>query len=182
MGNLGKWDPWYRFVTEEQPYGDTRTYELGAAYLADCERIEDWGCGKGWLRRYMARQRYRGIDASKTPFVDEIADLARYRSRVEGIFLRHVLEHDWEWEEILRNAVSSFTKKLFVVIFTPFSEDGTKEIAYAFDMGVPDISFRYEDIVRNFEGLEWRAETLETDTQYGTETVFYVEKLPPSVA
>jgi hypothetical protein len=182
MGNLGKWDPWYQSLTEEEPYGDTRTYELGAAFLKDCEQIEDWGCGRGWFRRYTARQQYRGIDGSKTSFADVIADLARYRSRVEGIFLRHVLAHDWEWEEILRNAVASFTKKLVVVIFTPFSQEGTREIAYAIDMGVPDISFRYEDIVRNFEGLEWRMETLETDTQYRTETIFYVKKPPLSLA
>jgi hypothetical protein len=182
MGNVGKWDPWYRSLTKEEPYSDLRTYELGAAYLKDCDPIEDWGCGRGWFRRYMARQRYRGIDASKTRFADVIADLAHYRSRVDGIFIRHVLEHDWEWERILRNAVASFTKKLVVVIFTPFSQDDTKEIAYAFDVGVPDISFRYEDIVRNFEGLEWHVETLETDTQYRTETVFYVKKPPPSSA
>lgn len=102
MGNLGKWDPWYQAVTGEEPCGDTRTYELGAAYLKECERIEDWGCGRGWFRKYVAPGRYRGLDGSRTSFVDEIVDLARYRSRVEGIFLRHVLEHDWEWEPILR--------------------------------------------------------------------------------
>lgn len=80
------------------------------------------------------------------------------------------------------HAVASFTKKLVLVIFTPFTQDETKEIAYAFDMGVPDISFRYDDIVRNFEGLEWRMETLETDTHYRSETIFYVEKPPPSSA
>jgi hypothetical protein len=180
MGNLGKWNLQYEGLIEQEPYGDLRTYELGAEFLKDCDLIEDWGCGKGWFRRYFPPGRYRGIDGSRTPFADEIVDLTRYRSRVEGIFLRHVLEHDWEWKQILRNALASFTTKLVLVIYTPFSDDVTRQIDYSDEMGIPVISFRYGELIQNLEGLNWYVHKLETATDYKSESVFYVEKPAPS--
>jgi hypothetical protein len=176
--NLGKWDRWYGLLSdEEEPYGLTPTYQMGADFLADCATIEDWGCGKGWFRRMVPEGRYRGVDGSQTPFADEVVDLAVYRSRVEGIFIRHVLEHDYRWREILANAMTSFTRKLMLVIFTPMGAE-TKEIAFAPDPGVPDISFAESDLVAFFDGpdLRWRVDDLNSATQYGVETVYYVER------
>lgn len=173
--NLGKWDRWYAGLDEEQPYGLTVTYQLGAEYLAGCAVIEDWGCGKGWFRRCVPRDRYRGVDGSWSPFADEVVDLVTYRSKVEGVFMRHVLEHNYEWRSILANAVASFTKRLVLVIFTPLGEE-TAEIAFAEDPGVPDISFCREDLLEFFDGLTVGCQTLETATQYGVETIFLVER------
>ncbi len=175
MSNLGKWDRWYSMVDETQPYGLTETYKLGAAFLADCATVEDWGCGKGWFRRLVPAGRYRGIDGSSTPFADEVVDLAVYRSNVEGIFMRHVIEHDYRWSEILANAVASFTRRLVLVVFTPFGAE-TREIAFADDPGVPDISFCKEDLLAYFAGLRVTTDDLVTDTQYGVETIFKVER------
>lgn len=176
MTNLGRWDRWYGLLgDEEEPYGLTPTYEMGADFLADCAMVEDWGCGKGWMRKLIEPGRYRGLDGSRTPFADEVVDLAAYRSTVEGIFIRHVLEHDYRWREILGNAVASFTRKLVLVVFTPMGVE-TKEIAFAPDPGVPDISFAEADLVAFFAGLRWRGERMESATQYGTETIFFVER------
>ena len=49
MTNVGKWTAWYQGLEEPWPYGETTSYEIGAAWLADCARTEDWGCGAGWL-------------------------------------------------------------------------------------------------------------------------------------
>jgi hypothetical protein len=67
--NLGKWD----YVLSErpvrmlggaydgpQPIGLTRTYELGVAWLAGCELVEDWGCGLGWVRTLVGPDRVPG--------------------------------------------------------------------------------------------------------------------------
>jgi hypothetical protein len=44
-----------------------------------------------------------------SPRCAEVVDLAHYRSNVPGIFMRHILEHNYEWARILDNALASFT-------------------------------------------------------------------------
>lgn len=177
MNNLGRWDRWYQGLTEEQPYGDTITYQMGADFLKDCAVIEDWGCGKGWFRKFIPPGKYRGIDGSHSPFAEQIVDLVVYRSTVSGIFMRHVLEHNYGWENILNNALMSFTERMVLVLFTPLSDE-TKEIAYADDPGVPDISFSLDELLGIFNevGVKYEYKMLETPTQYGVETVFFLEK------
>lgn len=175
MSNVGKWDRWYAELDEAQPYGNTVTYQLGADFLAPCAVVEDWGCGKGWFSHFVSPKRYVGIDGSHSKFADKIVDLCDYRSQVPGIYMRHVLEHNYEWKRILENAVASFTERFVLVTFTPYAEE-TKEIAYAEDPGVPDISFAKADITPHFEGCAWRDKTLSTATQYGTETIYFVER------
>lgn len=178
LTNLGKWDGWYRGLKDEpQAYGDTTTYDLGALWLADCPFVADWGCGKGWFRQCLKpEQRYYGLDGSKTPFADEIVDLATYRGASSGIFMRHVLEHDYRWMNILDNAVASFTDRMFLAVFTPMS-DLTHEITFANDPGVPDLSFSMEDLFKRWlDKAEWTFQALETNTQYGVETAFFLEK------
>jgi len=162
-------------LTEPEPYGDTTTYQLGADWLADCPLVEDWGCGKGWLRTFIPADRYRGIDGSVSLFVDEVADLAVYRSEVAGVFIRHVLEHDYRWPAILDNAAASAQERLVVILFTP-PADTTHEIAYAADPGVPDIAFCLEDLTDRLEGFTWNTAQYETATQYGIETVILAER------
>jgi hypothetical protein len=97
MANEGKWADWYQGVEKPWPYGDTTTYEIGAAWLDGCALIEDWGCGAGWLRTLVPPDQYRGIDGTSSPFCDEVVDLVSYRSTVPAIFMRHVLEHNHDW-------------------------------------------------------------------------------------
>lgn len=173
--NLGKWDRWFHGIEEPQAFGGDQTYKLGAEFLEDCLLVEDWGSGKGWLTNHIERERYRGLDGSQTPYADEVVDLADYRSEVPGIFMRHVLEHDYRWEQILTNAVESFTERFVLVLFTPLSEK-THEIAFSKNPGVPDLSFSADDIVAHFKGCEFQQEQVKTESQYGSETVFLVEK------
>ncbi len=139
--------------------------------------MEDWGCGQCWFRRYLNPSvRYKGIDGSRGTGLDELADLTTYTSRTEGILLRHVLEHNSAWEAILTNALQSFTKRLVIVLFTPFAET-TRQLAFNVTIQVPDIAFAKADLVRHFDGLKWSAEeNLRTKTQYDVEHVFYLEK------
>lgn len=175
---LGKWDRWYKNIKNigSFRYGNTITYQLAADFLRDIPEVEDWGCGTGGFKR-LYKGKYTGIDGSSNPFVDKVADLREYRSDVDGIIMRHVLEHNYDWELILKNALASFQKKLCIVIFTPFVER-TGEIAHnkKFGVDVPDIAFNKEQIEAAFYGLRWRGESHKTNTAYGIEHVYYIEK------
>jgi hypothetical protein len=179
--NIGKWDHWYEHVDPEVMsafrYADTVTYSMAAAFMVDVQKVEDWGCGTGGFKRFY-RGNYVGIDGSRTPFADKIVDLCNYESNVDGIVIRHVLEHNYQWETILNAAVRSFNKKLCLILFTPFA-DTTKEIAHNRQHGVdaPDISFRREDIESKFAGLHWELfDNISTPSGYGVEHVYFVWK------
>ncbi len=100
--NLGKWNDYYRDLSVDPKaaprYGDEVTYLMAAAFLADIDTVEDWGCGRGGFRRFCVSPNYIGIDSSETPFADKIVDLCTYRSTAPAILIRHVLEHNYNWE------------------------------------------------------------------------------------
>lgn len=177
--NLGKWDIWYKDLSptreEIRLYADATTYLMAAAFFADVDEVEDWGCGAGGFRRFCLGK-YRGIDGSQTPFADQIADLCSYKSTAPAILLRHVLEHNHDWKKILASAVHSFKHKLCIVIFTPFAKK-TEIIAENLAVGVdvPDISFNRSEVERHFQDLSWRLiEGIETQSKYGREHVYFI--------
>jgi hypothetical protein len=178
--NVGKWDGWYRnlSVANQGPimYANAATYLIAAAFLADVDEVEDWGCGGGGFRRFCLSPRYIGLDGSRTPFADKIVDLCTHSSNAPGIMMRHILEHNYEWEKILVSAVRSFQEKYCLILFTPFASE-TKEIAHnrKYGVDVPDISFKRQDIERHFDGLKWKLiENITTQSQYNVEHVYFV--------
>jgi hypothetical protein len=51
MTNVGKWAAWYQGLEEPWPYGEASSYEIGAAWLADCALTEDWVAARvGYVR------------------------------------------------------------------------------------------------------------------------------------
>jgi hypothetical protein len=184
VSNVGKWNDWYQGLQPGQEnialYGEALTYRMAAAFLADVEDVEDWGCGKGGFRLF-CQSKYKGIDGSTTPYADQIADLCTYRSSPQGILLRHVLEHNYEWEKILHSAVMSFQKKLCIILFTPFSSEKTAEIAHnkALGVDVPDLSLSQEELEKHLAGLRWKLfRDLTTKSQYKVEHVYCVWREP----
>jgi hypothetical protein len=169
---LGLWD--YSKASPGQKYGDDDiTYEKAMAFLSDCPLVEDWGCGFGYAKKF-CKTTYRGIDGSKGPVTDVIADLREYKSEADGILLRHVLEHNHDWKKVLDNVIGSFKKKLVIILFTPLVSN-TKQIATNAN-NIPDISFRKDDILAPLKGFQVKEEVLRTRTQYGIEFVFYVSR------
>ena len=184
---MDKWNSWYKDLKKEDigsfRYSDTVTYQLGYDFLKDCSNIEDWGCGTGGFKRFFTKEnanKYIGIDGSITPFSDIKADLTQYTSKVDGIFMRHIIEHNYEWKIILDNACKSFNKKMCLVLFTPFSENATKEIAHNLKHGVdvPDLSFNKNELIKILElyNIIYKLESIKTSTAYGIEHIFYLEK------
>ncbi len=183
QSKMGKWDEEYEDIQlnpkRDNLYGRTHeTYEMGATFLADCAIVEDWGCGAGTFMQYRAPLGgLTMVDGSKTPFADKIVDLTKYTTETDGIFIRHVLEHNEDWTKILTNALKSAKNKVCLILFTPM-EKRTTIIAHEVIDGVdvPDISFAYSDIegVVNKYGSFVYSGKLVTDTQYKEEHVFYI--------
>lgn len=193
MAMTGLWEKHYEGELSRLAYGDTTTYYRGAEWLALCQTIEDWGCGLGYFKTCcMFPERVVGIDGSWSRFADKTVDLREYTSNVEGIFMRHVLEHNLEWERILENALASFTRRMCLVLFTPLLE--THAILGYTDLGapqqtpvgllshpdplrhIPDQAFTRAELVDRMGPWLVEEEALTTRTQYGGEHVFYLEK------
>lgn len=183
--NRGKWDGIYAGLPPEPSaflYGDTQTYEIGADALKDCPKVEDWGTGAGGFKRF--RPDAVGVDGSHTPHADVVADLTAYRSEADGIFLRHVLEHNFEWKAILINALESARKRLVVVLFTPMTEEetqrmpGAAEENQAYGIDVPTLSLSRKELfdVISQRSAAFVVSTVSTSTRYGQETIIVIEK------
>ncbi len=160
-----------RWTHEGERYGDPLSYEKAASWLGSGP-VEDWGGGPGYARRYFPNG-YKLVDGTPGYGADVVTDLTGYVSKCEGILMRHVLEHNVDWRFILENALAS-CKKLALVIFTPFTLR-THIIVWNnnVDPPVPDISFAREDLTSVFP--EFTEESFPSDTQYGMETIFYVQ-------
>lgn len=175
VSNLNRWAPWYATADEQRGYadGDQSSYLAAAEWLKGLP-TEDWGCGYAWFR-HLHDGPYIGIDGTPSRWSDLVVDLADYRSSTPGLLLRHVLEHDHRWAEILDNAVASFTQRMCIILFTPVAEQTHVIAENVGGLGVPDISFRLSDITDRLHAYEWSVEHLATGAAYGTETMLRVE-------
>jgi hypothetical protein len=167
---VGHWD---YATTEPFPYDDESSYRKGMAFLDGHGKIEDWGCGTAFAKRFVANSEYVGVDGSESPYCDVTADLQRYTSDTDCLFMRHVLEHNWGWRSILRNAVKSFRRRMVLIVFTPFGESEMKLLD---ENGIPNLTLNRDEILGFFEGMKVTSETIDSNTEYRTETIFYVEK------
>jgi SAM-dependent methyltransferase len=156
-------------------YDEEKSYGLGMAFLdREGEVIEDWGCGTAFAKRFVREGTYIGVDGSASEYSDVKADLQSYRSDVDCIFMRHVLEHNWGWRKILANAIGSFRKRMVLIVFTPL---GTSEQRINPGQGsIPDLQFDREELLSYFGDLNFREETFPSKTEYGVETMFYLER------
>lgn len=168
--NVGKWDNWYRELGTTPSafrYSETETYKIAAKFLADCETIEDWGVGGGGFLNHCKRA--IGVDGSNTPFAaKKYIDLCNYKTSCEGIHLRHVLEHNYEWEKILINALKSATKKIVITFFIPLNDGDTIELAHNLEFGVdvPDLSIsknKFDSIISKYNIYNIDVDIVETN-------------------
>jgi len=184
---VGLWNEYYKGRTKRKIYSDPHTADLASKWLnqKDILTIEDWGCGFGGFKKYVAEhQTYVGVDGSESVFVDKIEDLVTYTTSVDAIHIRHVLEHNQEWRPILRNVLKSFNKRAVLTIFTPFLEE--EKIIKVYEnwcntgKNMVDISLPLAEvlnIISEFPDIKYKTEfDLKTATQYNIEHVFYLEK------
>lgn len=149
---VGVWSERYKGATQPASYGDEGSYRLAASILDKGGVIEDWGCGLAYARKFFTRTKYIGIDGSWSRMCDEVDDLEKRDSKPDFILLRHVLEHNIRWANVLRNAVRCAKSQVLVIIFTKFSNPETH---YAFDPdGIPCISFSYHDLIEAISPMQ----------------------------
>lgn len=168
---IDAWTPWGYATADSRPYlvnGDDETYRLGAQWLEGLH-VSDWGCGLGWMRKYVPADLYTGIDGTPSRYADIVADLADFIHPTQGLFMRHVLEHDERWPAILDNALKSFGTRMFLVLYTPLVEE-THVHLWEPTLHVPEIHFALEDIMRPLHGLKVEIAVV------GTETCFRIER------
>ena len=90
--------------------------------------------------------------------------------------MRHVLEHNYDWQKILHNAIKS-ANKICIVMFIPFNDGDDKELAFN-SIGVPDLSISksvFYAILQQYN-VKYRNEKYKTETQYNYEEIIYIEK------
>lgn len=123
------------------PYGELDTYQRMADGLRDCQTIEDWGGGLGKLRTYLTHhQQYLLVDGCPSDFVDVVQSLEERHSQVDGVALRHVLEHNHNWETIFRNALASARMIVSLCVFTPFTRKATVNLAFQYGTAAPELA------------------------------------------
>jgi|GEM_PF-432115 len=170
---VGMEDKWDYAGKASAPYDDETSYKLGIAYLDGHGEIEDWGCGTAFAKKFVSESPYIGVDGSQCDFADVKAELQDYRSNADCIFMRHVLEHNWGWRSILTNALASFQKRMVLVLFTPMGESEMR-----LDGGglIPDLQLPRNEVMSFLAGFKVHEEHIRSATQYGQETIFYIEK------
>jgi hypothetical protein len=183
---IGLWNARYEAAGgEPRMYGDSTTAELAGKWLdiPSINVVEDWGCGYGGFQRHLGKhQTYIGIDGSKSRFASITADLADYRSTADAIHMRHVLEHNPAWRDILGNVLASFTKRAVVTLFTPLADTETIVARYPNFCGtgveMVDISLPEAQLDSMFaaSGSQVTRERLQTKTQYGVEYIYFLER------
>lgn len=181
--NVGKWDNWYKELGETPSaykYSETETYKIAADFLRGLDAVEDWGVGAGGFLNHLPTA--IGVDGSDTPFAQKkFIDLCNYTTLANGIHLRHVLEHNYNWQKILTNALYSAIDKVVITFFIPLSDKETKELAHNFKHGVdvPDLSIsknEFNSILKSFKLKLVEVETLKTQTGYGVEVIYKITK------
>jgi glycosyltransferase involved in cell wall biosynthesis len=155
-------------VNEAGFYGIEETYKKAAMFLDDGS-VEDWGCGKGYAKKFF-NSSYKGVDGTPDG-CDTVVELARYTSNTRGILLRHVLEHNFEWEQVLKNALAS-AEKVAIIVCTEFSDQ--THLLYIDEFGIPIFSFKKEDLTKHFFSYKEEVIYGEGQGQQCSETIFYV--------
>jgi hypothetical protein len=188
----------YRYADGEdvRPFGDTFSYEMGLGWLWEaCGSVEDWGAGPAYGRRYTPEgRRYLAVDGSPeaAPYVDVAANLrdwppdvpvsqAQFAVPPHGVFMRHVLEHNYDWRVILERALDRFDRRMVLVMFTPFAEGPTHQLRPS-DDDYRDLSFNFDELTEPIRARSDLIFSHQTYTgrpiQYGQETIFRIERDP----
>lgn len=175
---MNEWDHAHAELSSTLDYGGPHSYVEIAKFVEDCYEIEDWGCGGGRMRDYLLphpAHAYTGIDGSLTPY-GKLADLTRYRSECDAVILRHVLEHNYDWQLILDNAFASARRKVAVVLFTPLQHE-THNLWSVKDYGdVPNIGFNVYDLLAHMPWNVKQKHFTSPNTYFGEETCLFASR------
>ena len=158
---MGKWAVRHQNAAHADQLGLLQSYRVSCWLLNQLNTVEDWGCGTGFARQFFRQEQYLGIDGSASRWCDVVENVAERKSSPQGILLRHVLEHNTQWRDVLASALACATHRIVVVVFTKL----VTTTRYENDAdGIPCISFAPEEIEAHFGELAWARATIGTDT------------------
>jgi hypothetical protein len=149
-------------------YGLELSYIRGMGWLKPCSLVEDWGCALAYAKTYRIGN-YRGVDGTAGK-ADVIADLSTYRSDAPGVFMRHILEHNYDWREILQNALDSFRERMVLILYRPMQDLEKVVLKKPIEIDLPRFAL-LEMLKPTLRGIE----VLDGAT-HGHETLFYLSK------
>lgn len=159
------------FPDHEAQYGAVHTYQVAADWLDGHGTVYDWGCGKGFSKQFFKRSPWVGIDGT---FTDAKQDLADLRMPCDSILMRHVLENNQDtWQDILKNAIDSFSRRMVLVTFTQFAQVTHVYKTERYEHELPYLRFKMSDLTDIMGDLlvfEFAAPTTHP------EHVFYLQK------
>ncbi len=121
------WEGVWSNSGSEHAMGNPAAFQAAADWLKDPQIrvVEDWGCGCGHFKPYVGHwQEWRGVDACGASAATVVDDLRKPREVVDGIHCRGVLEHNDDWELILRNLYHSFRLRAAITIWLPLVPKG----------------------------------------------------------
>lgn len=152
-------------------YGTADTYQMAAEWLKDCADVADWGGGTGMFRNYLpATVRYAIVDGTLQSTEQRLVDLEQHAEPADGILIRHVLDINLGWREILDNAVKAFRRRMVVITFTP---DRAESRVMKMKSGWPVIHFNPADIRERLRPFLVRDEVVQTSHP---ERVYFLER------
>lgn len=173
---MGAWK--YEHRTDDVRYGGDLTYRKASQFLDGCGPVvEDWGCGGAYAKRFFVKSGYVGLDGSPGR-CDRVADLREYRSSADGILIRHILEHNYDWPLIVKNAAESFRKRLAIIFFIP-TEKFTRN-AFSENNGIPNLAIGTTLLLSYFPEQDfsrrWEEVVDESTSPHQKEWILYVER------
>ena len=110
---MHEWNGW----KESDPIllGNEETYKKAVKWLDGFGDIVDFGGGTGYAAKFVKRSHYSVMDGSFSRRVPAPVDLSYVRLETDCLLMRHVLEHNFNWTQILDNALKSFRDRKSVV-------------------------------------------------------------------
>ena len=165
----------------EVQYGELESYRVACRWLDDVHgTVADLGCGTGFARRFLPNSLYMGVDGSQNDYASICGvDLRTYVGKFDCVLLRHVLDHNTEWRQILENAITTFQKRMALVFFRPFGPK-TRVVSVSqcpLYSGVPDLEFCRADFIPIIG--PWVRSEIEIGRRGNTalvDTIFLMEK------
>lgn len=176
---LNRWNNEYKNSLTQygrRSYGAKKVYELAAAFLDGHGDVEDWGGGLAYFKRYIKKSNYICIDGTMSKYCDKHIDLEEYRTKTDCILLRSVIEHNYNWKQVLSNAIDSFGKRMVLVIYTPFVDE--ENIISVDPQGRPIISLVKKEIEEVFrpDVLIVKEDLVERSQPFSREHIYFLEK------
>lgn len=168
-------------LTHPKKYGGDKSYQKAAGFLVapyiENYVVEDWGCGGQQFKMHvMMPCQYVGVDGSPDRNPDVVDDVATRETTAQAILIRHVLEHNNAWKDIMRNALDNPFERLCIILFIPLGKE-TKLVNKEAD--IPFWQFAEDEfraVLAEYDNIEIKEEKVKTPKGFKEDHILYITK------